>query len=78
MPFPVPDFCTQTEAGKILTESDRKYIVQTLATLLTTYVPRPSIQNCKKVARAFLDKHTFISSKDDADTLVIRLFDDHP
>ena len=54
-PFPVPDFRTQTEenlANELLTQSDRKYIFQTLATLLMTYIPRPSMMS--KLQRDFL------------------------
>ena len=38
--------------------ADRKYMVQTLATVLMTYVQRPSLQRCGSVAKEHLQKNT--------------------
>jgi len=74
VPFPIPSFRSQTEtklASKLLTEVDRKYMVQTLTTVLMTYISRPSLKDCQDVAKALLLKFPFISSEDDGDTLVM-------
>ena len=52
---------TETNLSKkILTDPDRKYIVQILATMLMTYVQKPSIQDCLDVSCALLAKHKFL------------------
>ena len=56
-PFPIPKFRQNMESNlqeKILTNTDRKSIVQTLATMLMTYTQRPSLQQCEIVAKALL------------------------
>ena len=40
--------------------SDRTYIVRTLATILLTYVSRPSMTDCEKVARSLVLKYSFL------------------
>jgi len=49
-PFPIPSFRQSTEAhlkwGGII-DSDRKYMVQTLATILMTYNTRPTLKDCQ-------------------------------
>ncbi len=65
-PFPIPKFRQKTETNlesKLLTDTDRRYIVQTLATMLMTYVQRPSLHQCGIVAQALVGKYPFI--KDD-------------
>lgn len=62
-PFPVPTFRSSTEANlesEVLTEPDRKYIVQTLATMLMSYVQRPSLKQCLVVSRALHGKFGFL------------------
>lgn len=62
-PFPIPKFRSDTEDNfgeKKLTGTDRKYVVQTLATMLMTYVQKPSLDHCGKVAKALVDKYRFI------------------
>ena len=44
-------------------DTDRKYVVQTLATMLMTHVQRPSLHQCGVVAKAFVEKYEFL--KDD-------------
>lgn len=39
-----------------MTDSDRKYMVQTLATLLMTYKPKPSLRDCLIVSRGLHQK----------------------
>lgn len=65
-PFPVPSFRSVTEANlanDILTDSDRKYIVQTLATMLMTYVQRPSLSDCLVVSKALHGKFKFLGDE---------------
>ena len=65
-PFPVPQFRPTTEHNlkeKLLVDSDRKYIVQTMATMLMTYIQRPSLSICGTVARALTSRWPFL--KDD-------------
>lgn len=65
-PFPIPKFRPNTEANmqkKVLTDTDRKYMVQTLATMLMTYIQRPSMHQCGVVAKALVDMYGFL--KDD-------------
>lgn len=65
-PFPIPKFRPSTEENlqnKILKDTDRKYIVQTLATLLMTHMQRPSLRDCGLVAKALVGKCEFL--KDD-------------
>ena len=45
---------------QLLIDSDRKYMVQTLATVLMTYVQRPSLQRCGSVAKALTEKYPFL------------------
>ena len=65
-PFPIPVFRGKTQqnfAKGILTDSDKRYIVQVLATVLMTYNQKPSLDDCKVVATALLATHPFL--KDD-------------
>ena len=66
-PFPIPTFCqdaqTLLQSKAVLTNTDRVYVVQTLAMLLMTYVQRPSLSQCQIVAKALVDKCPFL--KDD-------------
>ena len=65
-PFPVPTFRRSTEANlesKVLTESDQKYVVQTLATMLMSYVQRPSLKLCLVVSRALHEKFRFLGDE---------------
>ena len=36
----------------LLTDTDRRYVVQTLVTVLMTYVQKPSLQQCDVVAKS--------------------------
>ena len=45
---------------KVLTDSDRKYVVQTLATMLMTHVSHPSLKCCGIVAKALIEKFDFL------------------
>lgn len=59
-PFPIPVFRKSAQAaldGGVLKEADRKYVVQTLATILMTHVQRPSLSQCGFVAKALIDKY---------------------
>ena len=65
-PFPTPRFraCTEENfSNKVLTDSDRKYVVRTLATVLMTYVSKPSLKQCRVVAKRVIEEHEFL--KDD-------------
>ncbi len=62
-PFPIPKFRPKTEEylqNKILTDTDRKYVVQTLATVLMTHVQQPSLKDCGLVAKALVGKCEFL------------------
>ena len=50
-------------ANKLLTDTDRKYVVQTLATVLMTQIQRPSMKDCQVVAQSLIAAHPFL--KDD-------------
>jgi len=63
-PFPIPTFRSTTEKNfhnKLLTDCDRKYVVQTLATVLMTHVQRPSLSDCDIVAKALVRKFSFLN-----------------
>ena len=49
---------------KVLLDSDRKYIVQTVATVLMTYVSRPSLDCCSTVAKSLITKYPFLKDAD--------------
>ena len=65
-PFPIPKFRPDTEDNlmkKVLTDGDRKYIVQVLATMMMTHVQKPSLSECGEVAKSLVSEFTFL--KDD-------------
>ena len=66
-PFPIPAFRKSAQndldSGEALTSTDRKYVTQTLATLLLTYCQQPSLSQCGEVAKALISKYAFL--KDD-------------
>ena len=45
---------------RVLFDRDRKYVVQTLATMLMTYISRPSLRDCGKVAEALISNYDFL------------------
>lgn len=47
---------------QILTLSDQKYMVQTLGTLMMTYVSRPSTSDCLEVSRTLYKKFKFLEA----------------
>lgn len=62
-PFPIPVFRESTEtnlSNKRLSNDDRKYMVRVLATMLTTYVQRPTMKDCEIVAKSLLCKFGFL------------------
>ena len=44
----------------MLLDSDRKYVVQTLATMLMAYISNPKLKHCGEVARALIEKFDFL------------------
>ena len=59
VPFPIPTFRHNTEVHLqkgCITESDRKYMVQTLTILLMTYKSKPSLSDCLIVSRSLYEK----------------------
>ena len=52
---------------RILTEKDRKYMVQTLATVLMTEVPRPTTKDCNVVSKALHAKFTFLGGDESSE-----------
>ena len=66
-PFPIPKFRPNTEENlqnKILKDTDRKYIVQSLATQLMTHVQQPSLREC---AKALVGKCEFLKDDEGGD-----------
>ena len=64
-PFIIPTFRKTTEydlSRQILTDPDRKYMVQTLATLLMTHIQKPAMKHCLAVSQALHRKFTFLGS----------------
>ena len=62
-PFPIPRFRQSTESNfqnEILTDTDRKYVVQTLSTILMTYTQKVSMFHCTTVAKALIAKYDFL------------------
>lgn len=65
-PFPIPRFRPNTMENfgkKLLTDTDRKYVVQTLATMLMMHVSQPSLKHCSAVAKSLISEYPFL--KDD-------------
>uniref|UniRef100_A0A1X7SLK8 Uncharacterized protein n=1 Tax=Amphimedon queenslandica TaxID=400682 RepID=A0A1X7SLK8_AMPQE len=64
-PFPIPQFCDETQKnldiGKF-TEQDKNYMVRTLATMLCTFVTRPKTADCEIPAKALVAKYPFLKS----------------
>ena len=61
-PFPIPTFrqsMKNLEKGLLITP-DRRYIVQTIATVLMIYVQWPSLDCCNDVAKSVIDKYPFL------------------
>lgn len=48
---------------KSCTEQDRKYMVQTLTTVMMTYVQRPSLNDCQVVSAALHKKFKFLGGE---------------
>lgn len=46
---------------EILTERDRRYIVRTLATMLVSSVPSPTLNDCAVPAKAFIQAYPFLA-----------------
>ena len=65
-PFPIPTFRSSTESNlsqDTLTEQDRKYMVQTLATVLMKYSQHPSQKECLVVSKALHQEWKFLGSE---------------
>lgn len=63
--FEIPIFRKATEENlkkRILTDTDRKYMVQTLSTVLMTRVERPTLTECLQVSKALHTKFKFLGS----------------
>ena len=43
-----------------LTDTDRQYVVQTLVTVLMTYVQKPSLQQCGLAAKSLTEKYPLL------------------
>ena len=50
-------------------DTDRRYVVQTLATVLTTHIQRPSLADCEVVTRTLVEKFDVLSD-DEGDGVV--------
>ena len=59
----MPQFRASMEENlckQVLTDADRKYIVQTLSTMLMSYVSDPSLKLCGVAAKALVSKFSFL------------------
>ena len=59
-------FQVETEARlkkKSYTQADRKYMVQTLATMMMSYVQKPTIHNCQAVSEDLHKKYRFLGGE---------------
>ncbi len=66
IPFPIPKFRASTEENLRKShriDTDRKYMVQTLGTMLMTYIQKPSLNHCRIIAKVLISKYPFL--KDD-------------
>ena len=73
-PFPIPEFRDVTQSHlekRTFDSSDRTYIVRVLATVLLTYVKRPSMKDCEKVAKSLLLKYAFLKEHVGATLILI-------
>ncbi len=72
--FPIPKFRPNTQHNfdnNLLVDTDRKYVVQTLATMLMTYIQKPSLDNCSSVAKELVQQYPFLKDDEgDAQVLV--------
>ena len=62
----IPEFRHATENSLergISKDNDRRYMVQTLATLLMSHIPSPSVNHCIVVAKALHEKFLFLKQK---------------
>lgn len=59
---------------KILEDGDRKYMVQTNATLLMTHKQRPSLSECGKVAMALIKTYPFLADSDSSGEVCAMLY----
>lgn len=59
--------------NQMLLDVDRKYCVQTLATVLLQYVSKASLKNCGVVAKAMINKYPFL--KDDTGDGEVSVFE---
>lgn len=64
----IPCWHRKNLQSKVLMDTDRKYIVQTLATMLMTHIQRPPLQHCGVVAKALVTTYPFL--RDDGDVEV--------
>jgi hypothetical protein len=65
-PFPIPLFRASTETNllnEVLTDGDRKYMVQTLTVMLMSMVQRPSLRHCLIVSQAVHKKYPFLGDE---------------
>jgi len=73
-PFPIPTFRKITEDNlkkRVLTDPDRKYMVQTLATLLMADVRNPTMSDCLHVTKALHDKFRFLGKDGSSEVIII-------
>ena len=64
VPNSIPTFQSTAEKNfhnKLVTDCDRQYVVQTLATVLTTHVQLPSFSDCDIVVKALVHKFSFLN-----------------
>ena len=66
MPFPIPSFRSSTEnnlAKGLLIDIAVNIMVQTLATMLMTFVPKPSLRHCQVVSQSLHGKFSFLGDE---------------
>ena len=54
-------------------DGDRKYIVRTLATILMSYKQRPSLSDCGSVAKALVQRFSFLSDSEETGEVCLNM-----
>ena len=76
-PFSIPTFRKTTEDNlkkHVLTDTDRKYMVQTLSTVLMTHVARTTMSDCLHVSKALHRRFGFLGNDGSSEVTINILF----
>ena len=64
--FPMPKFRPATEKNlraKLIVDKDRKYIIRTMATIVMSFIDRPTMADCAVAAKALVTKYPFLQDR---------------